>query len=104
MYKGTTPTFTFTLPETVDLEQATNVYVTFARGDGTDFLRKTGQDLAIEANTVSVYLSQQETLAFPKTARIQINWTYAEGGLTKRACSEIKTIQLKDNLEREVLA
>lgn len=104
MYKGTTPTFTFTLPETVDLEQATNVYVTFARGDGSDFLRKTGQDLTVEDNTVSVYLSQEETLAFPRTAMIQVNWTYAEGGLTKRACSEIKKIQLKDNLEREVLA
>ena len=104
MYKGTTPTFTFTLPETVDLGDATNVYVTFAKGDGTDFLRKTGQDLTIDENTVSVYLTQQETLAFPRTAMIQINWTYVEGTLTKRACSEVKKIQLKDNLEREVLA
>lgn len=32
MYQGTTPTFTLTVPETVDLTTAHNVYVTFAQG------------------------------------------------------------------------
>lgn len=104
MYKGTTPTFTFTLPDTVDLDLTTNVYVTFANTDGDDFLRKTGQDLTIQDNTVKVYLTQEETLAFPDNALVQLNWTYQEGGKTKRACSQIKRLKMQDNLEQEVLA
>ena len=105
MYKGTTPTFTLTLPESVDLTAATGVYVTFAKKDGTDLLQKTGEDLDIQTNVISVFLTQEETLAFPTGGvLLQVNWTYREGGLSKRACSEVKLINLQRNLEDEVLA
>ena len=48
MNKGNTPTITLTLPDTVDLSQATNVYVTFK--DREHKLTKTGADLAIDEN------------------------------------------------------
>lgn len=97
MYKGTTPTFIFTLPETVDLSMASNVYVTFAKSDG-GVVEKTGDDLVIDSNRVSVFLTQKETLTFTSKVKIQINWTYTENDVTKRACSTIKTIDVLNNL------
>ena len=104
MYKGITPTFTLTLPESVDLSTATNVYVTFADRKGTALARKTGDELEIDENVVSIYLDQSETLKFPGTIYIQINWTYNEGERVKRACSEIVSAQFSNNLEPRVLA
>ena len=102
MYKGTTPTFTLTLPETVDLSTASNVYVTFKKNDV--ILTKTGEDLSIDRNTVSVFLTQEETLAFPDgQIRLQINWTYVEGNTMKRACSEVANVYFQQNLKPEVL-
>ena len=104
MYKGITPTFTLTLPETVDLDLASNVYVTFGRR-GNKILEKTGGDLAIEDNTIAVFLSQEETLALPSgEVQIQVNWTYQEQGATVRACTDIATTWWSPNLEPEVLA
>lgn len=105
MYKGTTPTFTLTLPEEVDLTQASNVYVTFTRKDKSILLNKTGSDLEIDANTVSIYLNQEETLKFPEGhILIQINWTYTEGTTVKRACSEQASVYIKGNLYEAVIA
>lgn len=104
MYKGITPTFTLTLPEGIDLGYAQHVYVTLGR-KGKAILQKSDDDLAIEANTIEVYLDQAETLSLPEgTVQIQVNWTYQEAGKTKRACSEIATTYWKHNLEDEVLA
>ena len=103
MYRGITPTFTFTLPETVDLTDATNVYVTFADRNGRTVARKTGEELNIDDNVVEVYLSQEETLAFPSMVYIQINWTYSEGNKVKRACTEIVSTPFTANLEPRVL-
>lgn len=104
MYKGITPTFTLTLPEDIDLGYAQHVYVTLGR-KGNAILQKSDDDLAIDANTIEVYLNQAETLSLPEgTVQIQVNWTYQEAGETKRACSEIATTYWKPNLEDGVLA
>lgn len=104
MYKGITPTFTFIFPENVDLSQASNVYVTFADNRRSTILRKVGEDLLVDGNEVSVYLTQEETLSFPtEPIKIQINWTYNEGDKIKRACSKIITVQFVNNLEPRVL-
>lgn len=103
MYKGITPTFTLTLPEDIDLSEATNVYVTFADRNNRTVARKTGEELTIDENVVEVYLSQEETLAFPNMVYIQVNWTYNEGELVKRACSEIVSTPFTANLEPRVL-
>lgn len=103
MYKGITPTFTLTLPEDVDLSFASNVYVTLGR-KGNAILQKTGQELGIDSNVISVFLTQAETLALPTgQVQIQVNWTYQEAGVAKRACSEIAVTYWKGNLEPEVL-
>lgn len=103
MYRGTTPTFIFTLPEDVDLTKATNVYVSFAKEQG-EIMRLTGDALTVEEHEVSVFLTQKQTLALPLGAmNVQINWTYQEGEITKRACTDIKRIYLQKSLADEVL-
>lgn len=104
MITGTTPTYTLTLPETIDLSQASNVYVSFSDKSGTELVRKTGADLTISANVINVFLSQAETLSFPLgTILIQVNWTYEEGGVSKRACTEIARDYYSKNLVAEEL-
>ena len=104
MYKGITPTFTLVLPEDIDLDLATNVYVTFGRR-GKKILEKTGTALTVDDNEINVYLSQEETLALPTgEVQIQVNLTYQEGGQTVRAASDIATTWWQNNLEPEVLA
>lgn len=103
MYKGITPTFTLTLPDTVDLTYATNVYVTFADKNGDALLTKMTAELSIDVNEIEVYLTQEETLKFPDSVSIQVNWTYNEGAVLKRACSEIVKTYFKHNLADEVL-
>lgn len=102
MYKGTTPTFTLTFPTSVDLSLARNVYVTFSNGAAT--LQKTGSALEIEENIIKVFLTQEETLSFPAGDTVlQVNWTYSDNGVIKRAASEIVSVNMRDNLENEVL-
>lgn len=104
MYRGTTPTYTFTMPSDVDISIASGIYVTFTRMDGKEIITKTDTDLNIVDNSIEVYLSQQETLLFPVgNVKVQLNWLYPEGSKTKRACSEIMTIYAKKNLIDEVL-
>lgn len=103
MVRGTTPTFILTLDD-VDLTD-TNVYVTFKQDKkdcqcGLSFT-KSGDDLTIETNVVNVYLSQEETLKFSRgNLYVQVNWTFDNG---KRACSEIATIKVDNNLINGVL-
>ena len=105
MYQGTTPTFTLTLPEDVDLTNATNIRVTFAKRGGKIITEKSGQDLGVDVNVISVFLTQEETLAFPDgTVYIQVNWLYEDGGYTKRAASDIAQTVFRKNLVNEVMA
>lgn len=106
MYRGTTPTFTFTLPDEVDLTLAENVYVTFAKMNETIIFTKDkdDEDIEIIAHSVEVYLTQEETLALPiGQVKVQLNWLYDDDGVTKRACSNKAVIQTSRNLIDEVL-
>lgn len=102
MYRGTTPTYTFKLKDdTVDLTQASNVYVTFAKADKTEIFTKTGEDLDVQAKQVSVFLTQEETLSFPVGyISAQVNWVYADG---TRSATKIVQIQADTPLKDEVL-
>ena len=100
MVQGTTPTFILTLPNTVDLTAINNLY--FSLEQGTTTLMKTGDDLTIDGQTISVYLSQSETLQFnPGRANLQLNWTYNGGS---RACSNIASVTIGANLLKEVVS
>lgn len=104
MVRGTTPTYIFTFPEDIDLSVAEAVYVTFANKQYQTLLEKTGDELEISGNTVSVFLDQEETLRLQRNeVYIQINWTYDDDGVTKRACSEILRDEVGRNLINEVI-
>ena len=103
MYKGITPTIILSLPESSAILQASHVYVTIA--DKCKSITKQDDELTIEADTeheatnISVFLTQSETLAFHKgSVMVQVNWTYQEGGISKRACSTIGKITFAENL------
>lgn len=104
MYKGTTPTIKFILPEAFDLGIINEIYVTLATMSGEVITTKTGDALEVDEHSVGVYLDQEETLALPKgRIAVQLNWTYEDEGKTKRACSPVISIAVKGNLLEEVL-
>lgn len=100
MVQATTPTFVLTLPDTVDLSQAANIYFTLKQGNVT--VEKTTDDLVLDGQTISVYLEQSETLLIEAgRAQLQLNWTYANGA---RACSDIVSVPVSENLLKRVVA
>lgn len=106
MYKLTTPTITFTLPDTVDMTTAEELYVTFATRQSRPIFEKTKDDLEITTNTVGVFLSQEETQQLTgEVVKVQLNWTYIdeEDNIKKRACSNIVDISVKENLKKEII-
>ena len=107
MVQATTPTFILTLQDDVDLTIAENVY--FSMQQGCTHLDKAVDktDIGDDGKTVSIYLTQEETLRFNKgVADIQLNWTYPSsqnGGRVLRACSEIVSVPVSRNLMQEVV-
>ena len=106
MIRGTTPTFTFTLKnQDVDLSAAQNVYVTLAQG--STLIEKTGTDLEIDTRTVSVFLTQKESLQLLECSNceVQINWTYLDldGETIRRAATKVKSIPISKQLLRREL-
>lgn len=100
MTQATTPTFILTLPEEIDMSSISNMY--FSLEQGATKLLKTGSALSINGRTISVYLTQDDTVKFNRGhALLQLNWTYGDGS---RACSTIVTINVDPNLLREVVA
>lgn len=99
MVQATTPTFLLTLPDTVDVSIINNMVFTIVSGNVS--VSKSGEDLKVEGNTVSVYLSQEDTLKLPVgVAQLQLNWTYENGS---RACSTIVNVRVDNNLYKEVM-
>lgn len=96
---GTTPTLTLTFSEQdLDLTQALHVYVTISSEDGTPLLTKKDSQLSVEAKTIEVFLTQEETLAFAGLITIlRANWTYTVGNITRRACSKKKLLYWEPN-------
>lgn len=99
MVQATTPTFILTLPNTVDLTLVDSLW--FSLKQGSTIINKTGESLVIEGQTVSVYLTQAETMQFYSgMARLQLNLVYPDGS---RACSNIVPVEVGENLIKEVL-
>ena len=97
--RGSTPTYVLKLKdeyaEKVDLTLANHVYVTFEQGKYE--LRKQDGDLEVTSNTITLHLTQAETLSFKKgTVSIEINVTYDEGG---RAISETYSDSVLESVE-----
>lgn len=76
MKRGTTPTNTFAVD--VDLTNAT-VFVDYEQ-DGEIVLEKTGTDLTVTTSSISLTLSQTDTLAFhPGRVLIQLRYVDTDG-------------------------
>lgn len=78
MRRGTTPTHTFTTD--IDLTDAEVIFITYEQ-DGAPVMEKTKEDLAITAESLTVKLTQEETLAFElgKPVEMQIRARFADG-------------------------
>ena len=103
MYRATTPTITFNFPNNIDMTQASDIKVTFKSKRHGYKLTKTSNDLTVTEHTVSVLLTQEETLKFALgESEAQINWLYSEGNIVKRGCSNIVDLIINENLLNEV--
>lgn len=97
--RGTTPTFTLTFPETVDLTQAHSVHVTFA--SEKSIITKTGDDIEVSAQEINVYLTQCETFALEEgSVKVQVNWMVGND----RVSSVIKTVKITKQLLERVIS
>ena len=104
MTQGTTPTFTLTFPDEIDFSIVDDIIVTFADAKMDVLMEKGKNDITIDRNVLEIYLTQEETLAFPiATLYVQVNWTYNVDGEIKRACSNIARFKTCKNLHDEVM-
>lgn len=99
--QATTPTFICTVPDSIDLTAAQSVYFTLYQNGQK--ITKTDEDIALEAHSVSVYLSQRDTVWIRpgQPIELQINWTYEDGS---RGMTKIVSVTVDRNLVPEVLA
>lgn len=105
MIPGCTTTLEFEIDDdTVDLDPATNVYVSIRQG--VHNIVKTGESLTIDRNNVTVTLTQEESLRLrpDSPAEVQINWLYEDlSGATVRAATETAVIDIGKQLLPRVL-
>lgn len=69
MIRGTTPTYTFEVP--VDMASIKSVRITYAQGRNI-VLTKQIEDCTMQDGTITVTLTQQETLRFAESANVGI--------------------------------
>ena len=103
VYKGATPTLSFTFPETIDLTLATDAVFTCTDGYKNIRLEKTGEDLVITPHQVDIRFTQEETLSMPKAAQVQANFLFADGSRVDRVPSKIVNLEFETNLKPEVM-
>ena len=94
MRRGTTPTLTISTD--IDLTEASNFYLTFKQGDRIIF-EKTLTDVTITEDTVSVWLTQAETLALKdgRMVSFQIRATLGD----QKVASNIMTAKVEEILK-----
>ena len=99
MRRGTTPTITCTLSTDIDLAECELIRVIIRQGGHVRLVKEAG-DVTIQDKTISVKLSQKETLSFYSgSADIQVrikasDAVYATG---------IKSIRVDTSLDEEIL-
>lgn len=87
MHRGTTPTNIFRID--VDLTNASVLFITYKQ-NGKVVLEKSIDEVKIQKNIVSVYLSQKDTLLFTEgIVTIQIRAKFSDGSVI--ASSLIRT-------------
>lgn len=106
MIIGTTPTFTLRVRKTdlVDFTAASNIYVTLKQGNL--LLTKNSANITVvDSKTIQVSLTQAESLDFviDKAIELQVNWTYLNGLIVKRAATKVVSINLEKQLLKQEL-
>ncbi len=105
MIQGTTPTLGFRIKdESVNLEEANNMYVTISQG--LTEITKTGDFVEIvDQRKVYMWLTQQESFLLKEgEAEAQLNWTYEDPSHNpRRAATKPKTIQITKQLLKRVI-
>ena len=103
MYTATTPELTFEIEENLDLADATKIWITFTDMDDNVLLQK---DVTIaEGNTVSVLLTQKETLDFPLGIILaQINYLYMDGPVERRSATDKVELEVFKNSDNKVVS
>ena len=99
MIRGTTPTHTFKIP--LDAGGLKSVMVIYAQNN-VEVFRKETADCTLDGNSISVTLTQEETLKFNHRNHVQIQLRL----LTDRdeaLASDIKVVDVKECLNSEVL-
>lgn len=74
MYKGTTPTFTFTFPEDFDPSLASDILLTFSADRRHPILEIEREDMTISDGTISVWLSHVNTIDYNVYAPNVAGW------------------------------
>ena len=75
MYRGTTPSFNFILPQAVLLDQLAEVFITFCQENETVFEFKAGDEeveYITSENSIKVTLKQEHTLKLNADYKVQI--------------------------------
>lgn len=96
MWRGTTPTHTFTLPEGIRVQDFTVIYITYFQ-NGSPVLEKEKSDMTLEGNVIRLNFSQADSLLFGAgPVKIQLRAKTADG---KAVASEIVTTTAKEVLK-----
>ncbi len=79
MWRGTTPTHTFTLPEGIKSTDFSEIFITYSQ-NGEPVLEKTGDELTLEESVIKIVFSQTDTLKFePGPVKIQLRAKMPDG-------------------------
>ena len=94
--KSTTPTIIFTFTD-FDPTEAEKVIVTFSNG-----LEITETDMDFTSTSISVWLSQEQTLAMMQgSTTVQVNFLFEDG---QRVATQPERIEWAKNLHNEVMS
>ena len=94
--KGTTPTIIFTFKD-FDPTEAEKVIVSFSNG-----LEITEADMDFTSTSISVWLSQEQTLAMMQgSTTVQVNFLFQDG---QRVATQPERIEWAKNLHNEVMS
>lgn len=99
MIKGTTPTHIFTLP--FGAETIKTIQIIYAQ-NGVEKLTKSNADCALEGNSVSVKLTQEDTFAFADDACVEVQVRVLTMGNDALA-SRVMRVHCHECLSDEVL-
>ena len=95
MYRGTTPTFTFTLP--FDCGQISRLNLCFAQ-QGQIVLEKDLSACTVEGNTLGVTLEEEETLLF-QAQKGMVEMQLRIGCGEARLASKVMLVSIEDILK-----